>query len=69
MLQNEASDDLMSGGKMTEMNPDNPPQAVAEASTSLNATPIKWVEPIDVSNAIVYLVSKISRSSPAPSSG
>jgi (+)-trans-carveol dehydrogenase len=33
----------------------------AEAFISLNALPIKWVEPIDISNALLFLVSDEAR--------
>lgn len=44
--------------------PDNPdPQRAeaAEAFKTLNALPIEWVEPIDISNAIAFLVSDDAR--------
>jgi SDR family mycofactocin-dependent oxidoreductase len=61
MLQNEASYELMSGGLTREVNPANPPASVAEPLIALNAIPIKWIEPVDVSNAIVYLTSAQGR--------
>jgi SDR family mycofactocin-dependent oxidoreductase len=33
----------------------------AEAFTSLNALPVKWVEPVDISNALLFLASDESR--------
>jgi SDR family mycofactocin-dependent oxidoreductase len=33
----------------------------AEAFTSLNALPITWVEPVDISNAVVFLCSDMAR--------
>jgi len=33
----------------------------ADAFTSLNALPIKWVEPVDISNAVVFLASDMAR--------
>jgi (+)-trans-carveol dehydrogenase/(-)-trans-carveol dehydrogenase len=33
----------------------------AEALISLNALPIKWVEPIDISNALLFLASDEAR--------
>ncbi|MBY6413090.1 mycofactocin-coupled SDR family oxidoreductase [Rhodococcus sp. BP-252] len=44
--------------------PDNPnPQKddAAEAFKTLNALPIEWVEPVDISNAIAFLVSDEGR--------
>lgn len=61
MLQNPATYGLMSGGTATEVDPDAPPQAVADALRGLNALPITWIEAVDVSNAIVYLASDLAR--------
>ena len=33
----------------------------AEAFKTLNALPIEWVEPVDISNAIAFLVSDDAR--------
>ena len=34
---------------------------MAEASRALNALPIPWVEPADISNAVLWLASDESR--------
>ena len=34
---------------------------VGEAFQSMNALPIQWVEPVDISNAILWLVSDEAR--------
>jgi (+)-trans-carveol dehydrogenase len=46
--------------------PDKPPsevtrEDVGEAFQSLNALPVQWVEPVDISNAILFLVSDDAR--------
>ena len=41
---------------------ENPTQAdMAEGMTGLNALPIPWVEPVDISNAVLWLASDESR--------
>jgi SDR family mycofactocin-dependent oxidoreductase len=61
MVQNEASYGLMSGGTETRVDPDDPPALVAETLASLNAMPVSWIEPIDTSNAIVFLAGETGR--------
>ena len=34
---------------------------MAEAARALNALPIPWVEPVDISNAVLWLASDESR--------
>jgi SDR family mycofactocin-dependent oxidoreductase len=61
MIHNEGMYGLMSGGTATTVDPENPPAAVAEALTSLNTLPVMWVEPVDISNAIVFLAAETGR--------
>jgi SDR family mycofactocin-dependent oxidoreductase len=61
MVQNEATYSLMSDGAATTVDPEDPHPAVAETLTSLNALPVTWVEPVDVSNAIVFLAGETGR--------
>lgn len=61
MVQNESTYELLSGGTATEVNPDDPPAAVAEALSAQNALPLMWIEPVDVSNAIVFLAGEGGR--------
>ena len=42
-------------------NPDPKREDAAEAFKTLNALPIEWVEPVDISNAIAFLVSDDAR--------
>ncbi|MBW0105045.1 mycofactocin-coupled SDR family oxidoreductase [Pseudonocardia sp. KRD291] len=54
MIQNPAMYSLMS--------PDNPTKdGFGAAFTSMNALPIPWVEPVDISNAVLFLASDESR--------
>jgi NAD(P)-dependent dehydrogenase (short-subunit alcohol dehydrogenase family) len=34
---------------------------MAEAATAINALPIPWLEPVDISNAVLFLASDESR--------
>jgi enoyl-[acyl-carrier-protein] reductase (NADH) len=34
---------------------------IAEAFKALNSMPVPWVEPMDISNAVVYLASDLGR--------
>ena len=61
MVQNKATYELMWGEPVTSEDLDEPPAAVGDALTSLNSIPIKWVEPIDTSNAIVFLAGETGR--------
>jgi (+)-trans-carveol dehydrogenase len=58
MIQNQVTYDTF--------RPDLPPGTAtrddaAEAFTSLNALPVRWVEPVDISNAVVWLASDLAR--------
>jgi SDR family mycofactocin-dependent oxidoreductase len=56
MIQNEATYRLF--------RPDLPnpgPQELAEAGMSINALPIPWLEPADISNAVLFLASDEAR--------
>jgi NAD(P)-dependent dehydrogenase (short-subunit alcohol dehydrogenase family) len=54
MIQNETMYRLF--------NPENPTrQAFEETYRTLNALPVPWVEPVDVSNAVVWLASDEAR--------
>jgi (+)-trans-carveol dehydrogenase/(-)-trans-carveol dehydrogenase len=56
MLQNEATYRLFLPGV------ENPtPEQFAEASKATNALPIPWVEPRDISNAVLFLASDEAR--------
>jgi SDR family mycofactocin-dependent oxidoreductase len=61
MIQNKATYELLSGGIAVSVDPDNPPQVVSEALNAQNSLPIKWVEAVDVSNAIVFLAGETGR--------
>jgi (+)-trans-carveol dehydrogenase len=56
MIQNEATSGC-SGP--TCKNPG--PQDMAEAATAINALPIPWLEPVDISNAVLFLASDEAR--------
>jgi (+)-trans-carveol dehydrogenase/(-)-trans-carveol dehydrogenase len=34
---------------------------MADTSTALNALPVPWVEPVDISNAVLFLASDEAR--------
>jgi (+)-trans-carveol dehydrogenase len=34
---------------------------MAEAATAINALPIPWLEPVDISNAVLFLASDEAR--------
>jgi NAD(P)-dependent dehydrogenase (short-subunit alcohol dehydrogenase family) len=58
MLQNEATYRLFLPGV------ENPTrEQFAEASTAINALPIPWMEPVDISNAVLFLASDEARNS------
>jgi (+)-trans-carveol dehydrogenase len=56
MVNNQATYSLFSGGIENATLED-----VAPALVDVNALPIKWVEPVDVSNAVVFLASDEAR--------
>ena len=56
MIQNEATYRLFLPGVQ------NPtPEQFAEASKATNALPVPWVEPVDISNAVLWLASDEAR--------
>lgn len=61
MVQNEATYSLMSGGTVTAVEPENPAPVVAETLASQNSLPTMWIEPEDVSNAVLFLVGETGR--------
>ena len=58
MIQN----DVMFGLFAPDLEPDQrTPEAIGERFGALNALPIPWVEPVDISNAVLWLASDESR--------
>ncbi len=55
MIMNQAIFDLF-GGK-----PGTTKEEFAEVSQTMNALPIPWVEPVDISNALLWLASDEAR--------
>lgn len=56
MINNDAYNTLFSGGKPNATQEDSIP-----ALKAMNALPIPFVEPVDISNAVLYLASDVSR--------
>jgi NAD(P)-dependent dehydrogenase (short-subunit alcohol dehydrogenase family) len=56
MIDNDAYNTLFSGGKSNATQADSVP-----ALQAMNALPIPFVEPIDITNAVLYLASDASR--------
>ena len=56
MIQNEATYRLF---RPDLQNPG--PQDMTEAATAINALPIPWLEPVDISNAVLFLASDEAR--------
>jgi SDR family mycofactocin-dependent oxidoreductase len=56
MIQNKAV-----WGLFDPANPDPSRESASEAFQSLNALPVPWVEPVDISNAILFLASDEAR--------
>jgi SDR family mycofactocin-dependent oxidoreductase len=56
MIQNDATYRLF---RPDLQNPG--PQDMAEAATAINALPIPWLEPVDISNAVLFLASDEAR--------
>jgi SDR family mycofactocin-dependent oxidoreductase len=56
MVQNEATYRLF---RPDMQNPG--PQELAQAGVSINALPIPWLEPVDISNAVLFLASDEAR--------
>jgi NAD(P)-dependent dehydrogenase (short-subunit alcohol dehydrogenase family) len=56
MVQNTATYTLFSGG-----NADATLEELRPTFVEMNALPIPWVEPVDISNAIVFLASDEGR--------
>jgi len=61
MIINEATYDLLVPGAGPSAGAVDAPADVIEAFKGLNAMPVAWVEPDDISNAIIYLVSDSGR--------
>lgn len=55
MIQNQATYDMFSGG------PGGTEEAMKQVLTGLQVLPIPWIEPEDVSNAVVWLASDDAR--------
>ena len=55
MVQNAATYELFTG------HPDITREEAIEAFKPVNALPIPWVDPIDISNAVLYLASDEAR--------
>ena len=58
MIQNAA---CTSCSRPTCRRPSAPGRISCPASHALNALPIPWVEPVDISNAVLWLASDESR--------
>jgi SDR family mycofactocin-dependent oxidoreductase len=58
MIQNDATYALFAGDLPIE---ERTRDVVGERFQTLNALPIKWVEPVDISNAVLWLASDESR--------
>jgi (+)-trans-carveol dehydrogenase/(-)-trans-carveol dehydrogenase len=56
MIQNEATYRLF---RPDLQNPG--PKELADAGTAINALPIPWLEPVDISNAVLFLASDEAR--------
>ena len=56
MIQNEATYRLF---RPDMQNPG--PQELAQAGVSINALPVPWLEPVDISNAVLFLASDEAR--------
>jgi (+)-trans-carveol dehydrogenase/(-)-trans-carveol dehydrogenase len=56
MINNEATYRLFVPGV-----PSPTPEQFAEASQATNALPVPWVEPADISNAVLFLASDEAR--------
>ncbi|MFS0896675.1 SDR family oxidoreductase [Mycolicibacterium litorale] len=56
MIDNDAYNTLFSGGKPNATQRDSIP-----ALQAMNALPIPFVEPVDISNAVLYLASNAAR--------
>jgi NAD(P)-dependent dehydrogenase (short-subunit alcohol dehydrogenase family) len=63
MIINEATYDLLvpGPGPAARHGAQQVPDKVAAAFKSINAMPIAWAEPQDISEAVVFLVSKSGR--------
>lgn len=61
MLQNEATYRLFAPENTPAVDSVNPPEEVAEPLRALNSMPVPWIEPSDVSEAVLYLVSDPGR--------
>ena len=61
MALNQATYDLFLPGAGLSAESLKDRDQVAEAFKGLNAMPIPWVEPVDISNALVYLASDMGR--------
>jgi NAD(P)-dependent dehydrogenase (short-subunit alcohol dehydrogenase family) len=63
MIINEATYDLLvpGAGPAARHGAKNVPDEVAQAFKGINAMPIAWAEPEDISEAVVFLVSESGR--------
>jgi SDR family mycofactocin-dependent oxidoreductase len=61
MALNQATYDLFLPGAGLSADSPEDTEHVAEAFKGLNAMPIPWIEPVDISNAVVYLASDLGR--------
>jgi SDR family mycofactocin-dependent oxidoreductase len=61
MVQNEATYSLMSGGQTSEVEPNDPHPIVAATLAAQNSLPTMWVQPEDVSNAVLFLLGETGR--------
>ncbi|UZG55057.1 SDR family oxidoreductase [Rhodococcus opacus] len=61
MALNQATFDLFLPGTGLSVGSAQDEEKVADAFKGLNAMPIPWIDPVDISNAIVYLTSDLGR--------
>ncbi|MFW2241463.1 mycofactocin-coupled SDR family oxidoreductase [Rhodococcus opacus] len=61
MALNQATFDLFLPGTGLSVGSAQDEEKAADAFKGLNAMPIPWIDPVDISNAIVYLTSDLGR--------
>jgi enoyl-[acyl-carrier-protein] reductase (NADH) len=61
MALNQAVADLFLPGAGLSADGLEDAEEIAEAFKGLNSMPIPWVEPVDISNAVIYLASDLGR--------